>query len=125
MQGIHKSTFDMRILFTALLAGLLLVAPCKVRNSLEHSLGLKKSEVSNKIKTTVSVKSCTFYEAVQVSQDHTTNILDIGALQLPAMASTVLFATSNSENTFSAVKKHPFASVVPFYILYRQFQVYS
>lgn len=125
MQGIHKSTFDMRILFTALLAGLLLVAPCKVRNSLEHSLGLEKSEVSNKIKTTVSVTSCTSYEAVQISQDHTTHVLDIGNLQLPALASTVRFTVSNSENTFSAVEKQPFATVVPLYILYRQFQVYS
>ncbi|MCK0159898.1 hypothetical protein [Allomuricauda sp. F6463D] len=125
MQGIHKSTFDMRILFTTLLAGLLLVAPCKVRNSLEHSLGLEKSEVSNKLKTTISIKSCASYEAVQISQDHTTKVVDIGTLQLPAMASTIVFTASNNHKKFSAVKKQPFAAEVPLYILYRQFQVYS
>ena len=66
MPGIHNTTFDIRILFITLLAGVLLVAPCKVRNSLEHSLGLEKSEVSNKIKTTLTSGSCTSFEAAQL-----------------------------------------------------------
>ncbi len=124
MPGIHKSTFDIRILFTALLAGLLLVAPCKVRNSLEHALGLEKSEVSNKIKTTVSV-SCASCEAVQHSESTTSYQLDIATALLPAVATPSYFTASNSGKNLYAVEKQPFASVVPLYILYRQFKIYS
>jgi len=123
MPGIHKSTFDIRILFTALLAGLLLVAPCKVRNSLEHALGLEKSEVSNKIKTTVSA-SCASYEAVQHSESNVLQ-LDIATALLPAVATISYFTASNSEKHLYAAEKQPFASVVPLYLLYRQFKIYS
>ena len=123
MPGIHKSTFDIRILFTALLAGLLLVAPCKVRNSLEHALGLEKSEVSNKIKTTISA-SCVSYEAVQHSES-TVLQLDMATALLPAVATPSYFTASNSGKHLYDAEKQPFASVVPFYILYRQFKIYS
>ncbi len=124
MPGIHKSTFDIRILFTALLVGLLLVAPCKVRNSLEHALGLEKSEVSNKIKTTVSA-SCASYEAVQYSENTASQQLDRTTALLPAVATPCYFTTSNSGKNVYAAEKQPFASVVPLYILYRQFKIYS
>tara|TARA_R110000764_G_scaffold219818_1_gene307870 strand:+ start:302695 stop:303066 length:372 start_codon:yes stop_codon:yes gene_type:complete len=123
MPGIHKSTFDIRILFIALLAGVLLVAPCKVRNSLEHALGLEKSEVSNKIKTTVSA-SCASYEAVQHSES-TTSQSDMAAALLPAVTTPSYFTASNSGKHFYAAEKQNFASVVPLYILYRQFKIYS
>ena len=123
MPGIHKSTFDIRILFTALLAGLLLVAPCIVRNSLEHALGLEKSEVSNKIKTTVSA-SCASYEAVQHSES-TVSQLDRATALLPALATPSYFAASNSGKHLYAAEKQSVASVVPLYILYRQFKIYS
>ena len=123
MPGIHKSTFDIRILFTALLAGLLLVAPCKVRNSLEHALGLEKSEVSNKIKTTVSA-SCASYEAVQHSES-TVLQLDRATSLLPAVPTPSYFTAFNSGKHLYAAEKQRFASVVPLYILYRQFKIYS
>ncbi|WP_421802487.1 hypothetical protein [Flagellimonas sp.] len=124
MPGIHKSTFDIRILFTALLAGLLLVAPCKVRNSLEHALGLEKSEVSNKIKTTVST-SCASYEAVQHSESTTSHQLDRTTAPLPAVTTPSYFAASNSGKHLYVAEKQSVASVVPLYILYRQFKIYS
>jgi len=124
MPEIHKSTFDIRILFTALLAGLLLVAPCKVRNSLEHALGLEKSEVSNKIKTTVST-SCASYEAVQHRESTTSHQLDRATALLPAVATPSYFTASNSGKHLNAAEKQRFASVVPLYILYRQFKIYS
>lgn len=124
MPGIHKSTFDIRILFIALLAGLLLVAPCKVRNSLEHALGLEKSEISNKIKTTVST-SCASYEAVQHSENIESHQLDRTTALLPAVTTPSYFTASNSGKHFYAAEKQNFASVVPLYILYRQFKIYS
>lgn len=124
MLGIHKSTFDIRILFTALLAGLLLVAPCKVRNSLEHALGLEKSEVSNKIKTTVST-SCTSYEAVQHSESTVSHQLDRTTALLQAVITPSYFTASNSGKNLYAAEKQSVASVVPLYILYRQFKIYS
>ncbi|WP_437395052.1 hypothetical protein [Flagellimonas lutimaris] len=124
MPGIHKSTFDIRILFTALLAGLLLVAPCKVRNSLEHALGLEKSEVSNKIKTTIST-SCASYEAVQHNENTSSHQLDRTTALLPALAIPSYFTVSNSGKHLYAAEKQRFASVVPLYILYRQFKIYS
>nr|WP_288933321.1 hypothetical protein [uncultured Allomuricauda sp.] len=124
MPGIHKSTFDIRILFTALLAGSLLVAPCKVRNSLEHALGLEKSEVSNKIKTTVST-SCASYEAVQHSESTAPHQLDRTTALLPAVPTPSYFTASNSGKHLYAAEKQNFASVVPLYILYRQFKIYS
>lgn len=123
MPGIHSTTFDIRILFIALLAGLLLVAPCKVRNSLEHALGLEKSEVSNKIKTTVST-SCASYEAVQHSES-TTSQSDMATAPLPAVTTPSYFTASSSGKNLCAAEKESVASVVPLYILYRQFKIYS
>jgi len=123
MPGIHNTTFDIRILFIALLAGVLLVAPCKVRNSLEHALGLEKSEVSNKIKTTVSA-SCASYEAVQHSES-TVLQLDRATSLLPAVPTPSYFTAFNSGKHLYAAEKQRFASVVPLYILYRQFKIYS
>ncbi len=124
MQPIHSTTFDTRILFLALMAGLLLVAPCKVRNSLEHALGLEKSEVSNKIKTTVSTKSCASYEAVQSTAD-TSIVMGMATAMLPAISIDLFVATSNSKNNFFTAQQQKAASVVPLYILYRQFKIYS
>lgn len=125
MQPFHNTTFDIRILSIALLAGLLLVAPCKVRNSLERSLGLEKSEVSNKLKTTVSVESCASYEAVQLTEGTPTDAQGMVTVLLRAVSMDSFDTTLNSENSFFATQQHKVASVVPLYILYRQFKIYS
>ena len=124
MQSIHNTIFGTRILFLALLAGLLLVAPCKVRNSLEHALGLEKSEVSNKIKTTVSVESCASYEAVQPTADSSI-VMDMATALWPALSIDLFVAASNIENNFFTAQQQKAASVVPLYILYRQFKIHS
>nr|WP_297785838.1 hypothetical protein [uncultured Allomuricauda sp.] len=124
MPGIHNTTFDIRILFIALLAGVLLVAPCKVRNSLEHALGLEKSEVSNKLKTTASSNACASYEAVQM-ENSAAYELGISTLVSPTVITDALFTISNSDETGYTYQKQHLASVVPLYILYRQFKIYS
>ncbi|MDF0716300.1 hypothetical protein PY092_09090 [Muricauda sp. 334s03] len=125
MTDIRTSTFDLRILFIALLAGMLLVAPCKVRNSLEHSLGLEKSEVSNKLKTTVSTKSCVSYGIAQQTEGTFTNVLGMVTPVLPVVPTPNFHSLPNSEDTVYVTAKQSLVSNVPFYILYRQFKVYS
>ncbi|MBR9854442.1 MAG: hypothetical protein GYB37_07675 [Algicola sp.] len=124
MPGIRTSTIDLRFLFTALLAGMLLVAPCKVRNTLELSLGLEKSEASNKLKTTVSSLSCASYEAVQNNNTVFQELVKPAPFGPSGSVSTQYKVLEANVSNYIP-KEHSLSTVVPFYILYRQFQVYA
>lgn len=125
MQGIRKTTFETRTLLVALLAGLLLVAPCKVRNSIESSLGLTTTKISNKIKATASKSHCATYGATQMAQMETTSSTAPVSPFLPILLASVLVIKANRrENTMQWSALKAFALCIPLYILYLHFKVY-
>jgi len=125
MQGNQNSTFETRILLATLLAGLLLVAPCKVRNTIETSLGMTTSKVSNKIKSTVAKTSCASYDANLAAKTEMGSSQDLGLSLAPAILSVaLLFPIRNSENNVLSTRFKKSSLIVPLYILYLHFKVY-
>lgn len=104
---------------------LLLLSPCKVRNSIEFALGIPQTKVSNRNIATVSNNSCSVYEVrnakVSVSQ--------------PTKPKPPLLTVTISSNdgkiigvfnpTFTRNERwEESASPVPYYLLYQNFKVY-
>lgn len=106
------------------LVTLLLFSPCNVRKHLQSSLGLTQTEVSNKSKAIVGNSSCSFQDdietaviiskasdysltALSITTDEVVNSMDIAHFSIPNYTS----------------KEHEI-SIVPYYILYRNFKEY-
>jgi len=101
---------------------LLLLSPCKVKNFIQLELGIPKTVVANKSKTTVNNSTCSSY--------------DIGTVALvnkesqpqptPIVSYHPDFVASSFDSNFSLsyqVKNH-WASSIPLYILYQNFKDY-
>ena len=106
------------------LAVLLLLSPCKVRNYIQAELGIPQTEISNKIKTTVSSSSC---NEVQIS-NQTTVEKRATTIKLPASLSEFIFAFFLSDISKSYTPNYQTrsysASTIPLYILYQNFKDY-
>lgn len=125
MQVIHNSKPKTQFWGTVLLVGLLLLAPCKVRNSIESSLGMATSKVSNKIKTTTSKNNCAHYTADVVAYTSTADTSNPWVPFLPALLSFTIIVREDQFTQFRRiVTKKVVSLAVPLYILYRHFKVY-
>ena len=56
------------LLSAMMLSLLLLIAPCKVRNHIEETLGIKQTEVSNKIQATSSNLTCHSFQIAKIAK---------------------------------------------------------
>ncbi|GAA4300040.1 hypothetical protein [Aestuariibaculum suncheonense] len=102
---------------------LLLLSPCKVRNFIQDELGVPKTEISNKNKTTFN-PSCDTSDVVLNSLNK-----DIKADQsVPAILTPFEFTLtiSNLAKDYSSLQDTETIRVspIPLYILYRNFKDY-
>ncbi|WP_430810017.1 MULTISPECIES: hypothetical protein [unclassified Carboxylicivirga] len=121
-RSIKHITTLLAIAGTALL---LLLSPCKVRNSIEVSLGLKTTEVANKSKATLQLSSCVWHsnivsEAAAVSAFK--QLIEGWAHLHGASACVVMprFVNRSIQTEDVLMAAHP----VPLYILFRNFKAY-
>jgi hypothetical protein len=125
MQGIHNATPKTHLWLSVLLVGLLLLAPCKIRNSIESSLGMTTSKVSNKIKATPAKSGCAQYTANDLARTETSHASHPLVPMLPTLLSLTIVVREEQVAQFrSIVSKTVVALAVPLYILYRHFKVY-
>lgn len=124
MQGIHNA-IKTHLWLSVLLVGLLLLAPCKVRNSIESSLGMTTSKVSNKIKTTPAKSGCAQFTANDLAKREAAAASNPWVPVLPALLSlTIVVREAQVARIQRIVSKTAVALAVPLYILYRHFKVY-
>ena len=124
MQGIRTSPPSTKKGLSVLLIGLLLLAPCKVRNTIESSLGLTTTKVTNKIKATAASKSCcASFVTVSTSKAKEVNAQPLPFLPVTTTALADLGSTSAQQQLHS-YKEVGLPPSVPLYILYHQFKGY-
>jgi hypothetical protein len=106
------------------LALLLLLSPCKVRNFIQTKLGAPKTEISNKIKTTISSSSC---NTAEISNQISVEKRSISH-KIPAILINFAVAFSLTDITKNYTTNHQTrsysASSIPLYILYQNFKDY-
>ena len=110
------------------LALMLLVAPCKVRNSIEVALGIEKTEVSNKIKSVVPPICCaTHAKMVCATDSHTAKKHRLASVAFVHNAKTDIDFNEvvERENPKGISNHQPQGITVPYYILHSNFKVYS
>lgn len=104
---------------------LLLLSPCKVRNTVQSALGVPTTGVSNKNVTTVHHKSCDLVEKINkeavlvksVSQNFPVAILNF-------MDEYIIHENINITFFNSSEHWQTQVPLVPYYILYKNFKVY-
>ncbi|HLV41641.1 MAG TPA: hypothetical protein VKY37_05140 [Brumimicrobium sp.] len=116
--------------FQVLAFGLILVfSPCSVRNSIQDSLGLEKTGVSNKSKTTNNFEDLCSVLSIDVDGDQSSEIINTTP-ELPSYGiATVYNSHKNwsinnkvSENQYEA--PYTVKDKTPLYLLHQQFKVY-
>ncbi|TXK00083.1 hypothetical protein [Flagellimonas aequoris] len=124
MQGIHTSPPSTKKGLSVLLIGLLLLAPCKVRNTIESSLGLTTTKVTNKIKATAASKTCcASFVTVSTAKAKEINAQPLPFLPITTTALAALGSTGNQPLLHSD-NEVALPPSVPLYILYQQFKGY-
>lgn len=107
------------------LALLLLFSPCKVRNYIQAELGLSQTEVASKSKTTFTSVGCSAFEISEA----TSALTKSGIQSAPILAensTAIAFrkTVSTHKSTTFHTTRNLLISVVPLYILYKNFKVY-
>lgn len=104
---------------------LLVIAPCKIRNSIESALGVENTTAINKSKASFNDNSCHTIDGLPASEIVSKNAIN------PPVTSAVATGTSPigfpllSNTHFSPyLRKEKSVSPVPYYLLYRQFRAY-
>jgi hypothetical protein len=107
---------------------MLLVAPCKVRNSIEVALGIEKTEVSNKIKSVVPPICCaTQAKVVCTADSHTAKKHRLAPVALVNNTNRAIDFNEviDLENPKGISELQLPGITVPYYILHSNFKVYS
>ena len=124
MQGIRTSPPSTKKGLSVLLIGLLLLAPCKVRNTIESSLGLTTTKVTNKIKATAASKTCcASFVLASSAKAKEVNTQPLPYLPVSTTALADLGSTGAQQQLHSN-KEVALPPSVPLYILYHQFKGY-
>lgn len=104
---------------------LLLLSPCKVRNYVEYQIGVPQTEVSNKSQSTITNSGCKIlevYDAVHTSTKATFPPSDLSNANTSQLV--LSFDLHHPSIYPHSSGNHP-VSLVPLYILYQNFKVYS
>lgn len=104
---------------------LLLFSPCNVRKHLQSSFGMPETEVSNKSKAFVNSSNCNLQEvtdaAVIISKSSDYSLIALAVTTIEDVDNAMDIAHLSIPHYTS--KEHEI-SVVPYYILYRNFKGY-
>ncbi|MFN2260822.1 MAG: hypothetical protein ABR595_01995 [Psychroflexus sp.] len=107
------------------LALLLLFSPCKIRNFIQAEFGVPQTEVTNKSQTTLSSSNCSILKTVAttVVEKKITVQNSVATLAGKGLAFNVVNFPDYYIPPYQA-RNHS-GSLIPFYILYQNIQVYS
>jgi len=126
----NKSKINILVYFQVLAFGLILVfSPCSVRNSIQDSLGLEKTGVTNKSKTTNNFEELCSIVDVDNAGDFPAELINTSP-ELPAFGIThfdhVQVEWTLNQNLSISQYEAPFTlkDKTPLYLLHQQFKVY-
>jgi len=125
-----KRNISILLYFQVLAFGLILVfSPCSVRNSIQDSLGLEKTGVTNKSKTTNNFEEQCSTLDVDVSGDHSSELINT----TPGIPSIGILSVYNAQRDWAITEdvsltqyEAPYTvkDKTPLYLLHQQFKVY-
>lgn len=121
-----KRNFKYTYLSAVFLAVLILISPCKVRNSIESALGIKQSNVVNKFKAGKE-GCCLLKTGIVNNQQRLVVNTDQNQLEPLTFSGFEFFQNLQSDEAQFSNKDRQFGykkPVLPFYILYGNFKVY-
>jgi len=104
---------------------LLLISPCKVRNSIQAELGIPQTKVLNTSQSAISLSNCQTFElseTVQTISKPTLNQCDFLISEASRFDFTI-YLLKHSFNLHTSRSQQ--ATDVPLYILYQNLKVYS
>ncbi len=105
------------------LALLLVLSPCKLRHFIQGEIGLPQTEVSNKNKAVLTDADCEVTDAAVYANGPSDKT---PPETLPAENLTPQpFPSEGERKSLPTVTRGESAAGVPYYILYRRFQVYA
>ena len=108
-----------------LLALLLLVAPCSVRNQLETSLGLRTSKPLNPLKTTASQSSfCAIWQNTS-EKENASSSKKQAEIKISVVKTVAFFSTSENQDTKFLVINKGSNWTPPYYILYKRLKIFD
>lgn len=102
---------------------LLLISPCSVRNYVQSSFGVSKTEVNNKSKTTLSSSNCV---SLKTDADFLSQLNTNFQYLLPenSFSSLKKLFFKHQKDTYSYYKKYLSNSKIPLYILFQNIKIY-
>lgn len=104
---------------------LLLLSPCKVRNSIQAELGVPQTKTLNKSQATISYSSCHTFEVSETILS-TSKTSSLQAHFLISGAYHFDFAYNSIRHFYNHnASRDQLVSEVPLYILYQNLKVYS
>lgn len=116
--------------FKILAFGLILVlSPCSVRNSIQASLNLEQTEVTNKNKATNNLEELCLTLELDTAGDHPTDIINITP-DVPSIGTTQVFTTEiawgiNKDLSLSHYEApYTVKDKTPLYLLHQQFKTH-
>ncbi len=104
---------------------LFLLSPCKVRNYIQSELGIPQTKVLNKSQSTISQSNCLNFDVFEIVQS--VSKLTIQQPDLFVYESFNFGFTPDLLNLsfYPISSRNQTVSVIPLYILYQNFKVYS
>lgn len=105
---------------------LLLLSPCKVRNSIEAELGVPQTKVLNKSQATLSQSACQtveISETLQVISEPTVWLPFFSMLRMDKVENAICFPKHAATKRPSGAQQQ--VSDIPLYILHQNILVYS
>lgn len=112
------------ILSVFVLALLLLISPCKVRNFIQAELGVPQTSVLNQSKTTISSVSCAAFELAETDLSSTTSETKVPGKFTCVVFFAFHFTAQSKVKKNHRISKAELIATLPLYILYQNFQVY-
>lgn len=125
-----KENFKIEKLYTILsifgLVLLLLLSPCKVRNSIQAELGIPQTNALNKSQSVISQSNCQTFEFSQVVQTISKSTVEQAYIPIILEGCSFGLILKKNKHSFLLNKSRSTqATDVPYYILYQNLKVYS
>jgi len=110
--------------FSIALILLLLLAPCKVRNSLQTVLNIPLTNVLNKNISSIKETSCSLQEGNAIEIAKQTNKESKGVFTIPRLIITTFHINTRPKFNLPTDIISSFIKKPPFYLLYKTFKLY-
>lgn len=104
---------------------LLLISPCTIRNFVQAELGIPQTEVTNKSKATATSTTCSAVEKPDINSAHVNSFESISfVLFKNTFFYTLSVIDASNQLSHGYIEEKQSLSLVPLYILHKNFKAY-